>query len=97
MRERHNLREGMSVFGSDNAPIGTIQSLRRFEFLVAGRLIFPKSCVARVEGDSVYLPNPAAQYLAQTGPQTGAPNVAVGQAPSEADEVIPANGDLPNL
>jgi hypothetical protein len=78
MVDRASLREGMRVFGSDNALIGTIDSLIGYEFTVDGRLIFPQSCIARVEGDSVYLPNPAAQYLAQTGPQE-----AEGSAPAQ--------------
>ncbi len=97
MAERLSLsiREGMRVFGSDNAPIGTIRGLRGYEFLVDDRYVFPRSCVARVEGDNVYLPNPATQYLSQTGPQDGRPNVAIPRPPTAPGEGVMEDGAVP--
>ena len=63
------IRAGMEVYGSDNQRVGTIGGTGGHYFQIDGRLLYPLTAVARIEGDTAYLFNPAAQYLAQTGPQ----------------------------
>ena len=67
------LREGMQVYGSDQQLVGTVTSINRGHIVpvlhLDDRYLVPTSALVRVEGDRLYLPNPAAQYRAQTGPE----------------------------
>src|SRR5438067_7514401 len=63
------VREGMQVYGADQQHVGTVAAVRGDAFDVGGRDI-PKSAIARVDGDRVYLREAGARY-AGMGAQTG--------------------------
>jgi hypothetical protein len=71
-----NIREGMILVGSDGEIVGTVEHVTHIgpigELKVAGGLLFPTSAITRVDGEQIFLPHPASQYLGQTGPQSQA-------------------------